>query len=129
MKVDVNDLVIVDGQLNLVQGITNKLGFNEFAVLNLETGIMKTVTKQKITPALTEQVADLDSLLDGDIMTPTGDDFQDGSTSSGSGKEPNRKRRFKDVSEEDITSLQASSTAKSTDSQTRWAVKILRGRQ
>ena len=152
-RVEKGDIVMYKDQLHLVDRIeTSSIGCREFYVLNIVDGCSTLAYRHQLSyPDV--QTLDLEQMLGVDFGQDLSFDDEvkrepvdpednsvtidgradDGSTDQAADTvvemtEPAAPTpRFKAVSEEDLVRLEAENTSKSTDRQTKWAVKILKG--
>ena len=142
-KVGLNDLVYLKERLQIVKQVINTSGFNEFDVVDIESGQITNALRHQLTVVPCPSEADLagvglvDSYFEEEITADviTGEQENKFSTDVSpmttakltTSATPPIRERFRQVTEADLEELQAATTAKSTKNQTKWAVKILKG--
>ena len=150
-KIQKGDLVLYKKNLCIVADIRNPIGFNQFDVMDFDGKMFPAVLRQELDLCDIEtfDTVEMDWLnfeefteKDCDSSDATATSTEQRYASGGSGlplatkveqfqvhsneRKPS-KNRFKQVSEQDIEMLASSTTARSTDNQTKWAVKIFKG--
>ena len=141
VKIEVGDFVEYKNKTCLIVEVQNTIGYNTYSLLNLDTGI-------KTHSVLRFQLdkLDINDNVDGDIALPDNPTdavlvqqpvnvaaVEKASLPVGRAAEPTDsvappRKRFKEATQEDVERLGDASTSVSTDRQTRWAVKALKGK-
>ena len=127
------DVVLFKEALHVVKSKDCLLGYGQFVLTSLDTGEDFLAFRHQIDiPDITTltNVQDLFS----DIAEPEGTSFEETpsaepqqTASHNVEPEPSTSGLFKSVTNEDLQHLQSCMTSKSTDNQTRWVVKMMKG--
>ena len=118
------DYVDASGRTCFIQAVENKLGFNVYICIDIDSGVILRKSRyevEKIDPPF----ADLPDIMfedpeaesqEPDVALPIDEDTEE------------ETKRFKSVSDEDLDHLAKNRNSHMTQKQTTWAVKIFRGR-
>lgn len=149
--IELNDLVVYKENVCLVTNIYNVLGWREFEVTDVISGLQNRAKRQELSFAGAADVLQnfpLDAEMDmtegleadvvdeaadvGDVPATTAADMSE-TTAEVEVPEPEAEPeqtsndRFRHVSQADLDRLELANTCKSTDNQTKWGVKMFRG--
>ena len=120
--VSVGECVRHDGRTWLVTAIRNVVGWNQYHLLDLDTGLSVVRARFQLeTIPFIDVVAggDFDGTMEAKVeVTPTSSEDEGAGPSS---------RQWNERSESELTRLQENRHSKSTAHQTKWAAKIFRG--
>ena len=127
----INEVVEYNQTDHLIVAIQNSLGFNTYQLLNLDTGAtirahIHQLNKKIVDGGIPVVLDDLDTVSIADW--PGVADITATGITDTVPNEPRPSERFPCLSEDDLNQLASQCTEKSTDSQTVWGVKLLRGR-
>lgn len=116
--VEVNDLVIHEENLYLVQSIDLSLGFSIWEIVSMNGNVSKKVSRLQIDKIVLDLLTDIG--LEEDEKVAGNKE----NTCESSGKE---NERFHNPNQEEIDAMKAARLRDSTENQTKWAVKIIKG--
>ena len=120
--VSVGDCVRHDGRTWLVTAIRNVVGWNQYHLVDLDTGLSVVRARFQL-----ETIPFIDVVADGDFdgtMEAKVEVTRTSSEDEGAGPSS---RQWNERSESELTRLQENRHSKSTAHQTKWAAKIFRG--
>jgi hypothetical protein len=115
--VSVGDFVAVENSLCYVDKIENNLGFNTYIVVNID--------KQESMRKSRHEIQPLDYLLQEFCVESIPEEMK---TEKGQETELNPKKRFAEVTTDDLDTLAVNRTSKRTRTQTSWAVSVFKGK-
>ena len=105
-----------EGRLRYIQDIKNNLGFNQYFIINCDSGVVLKRSRYQLKPSTLDipALAD-DTSFNEDVRMAT------------EREEKKTWKRFLSVSREDLDSIEVNRTIHRTRQQTLWAVTILKG--
>ena len=110
-ELNINDFVTHKNELYILETINRALGYGLYTNRNLMTNVTITVTRLQF------EKVDLDMAEEIEVVTPI--DMENDNTNNS---------RFRLPDDEEIAQLKQERNRPSTEKQTRWAVKIFKGR-
>ena len=110
------DYVLCENKMFYVETVDNSLGFNIYTRVEFVSG-------RKITRARHEFEKTAGSLMADEVT----EGMNEGKTEEMEKKETTCKKRFDNVTEKDVETLQLHSNSKGTREQTAWGVSIFKG--
>ena len=120
--ISVRDWVKCEGRLCYVQDISNVLGFNQYFIVDIDSGVVLKRSRFQLEPADVKPITlPLDDTAFA-IETVQTEDSQDTKVNL----KPVQKR-FLDVSSEELNCIELNRTSVRTWKQTAWAVSIMKG--
>lgn len=119
--ISVGDFVNCSGRVCYVESIQNTIGFNQYKLVDIDSGVVLTKARFQINPIEVQYVTGTDS--DMDFMDVNIDQLEQ--TNEGK-KENSEERRFSTLSEEDLNNLALNRNCKTTQQQTSWGVAIFK---
>lgn len=112
--IEVHDIVIHEDNLYIVQNIDLTLGFSIYEILSVNSPNLKQVTRLQIEKVVLDLLMDVEGVVK---LTETEENSQ---------KEDNG--RFYNPKQQEIDAMKAARLRESTERQTKWAVKIIKGK-
>ena len=113
-ELSINDFVTHKNELYVLETINRALGYGLYTIRNLMTNVTITVTRLQL------EKVDLDMAEEIEGVTPIDNDMINDNISN---------NRFRLPDDEEIAKLKQERNRPSTEKQTRWAVKIFKGRK
>ena len=111
------DYVDASGRTCFIQDIENKLGFNVYICIDMDSGVVLRKSRYEIEKIEGEMVDLPDNFFEKpEVPENDGEDTED------------ETRRFQSVSDQDLDNLAENRNSYMTRKQTSWAIKIFRGR-
>ena len=128
----VNEVVKCKGKICLITDIRNVLGFNEFTLVDIDTG--STLIARRYQMERSDEVAAAllpeFQLSDDHLIATTEDiDMPLLDHDDASDQPDTNSTRWARVTEDDINNLAANRHSHHTGSQTKWAVRLFKGRK
>lgn len=121
--ISVGDFVNYDGKTCYVENVFNNIGFNQYVIVDIDTGTVFTKARYQIQPVDVEMVTGSDTDID-----PFPDINIEDLMQKNEDKTPKTEEsRFVTISNEDLDNLELNRNSLRTKSQTSWAVSIFRG--
>ena len=125
--ISVGECVCCDGRVWMVSAIQNRFGWNQFHLVDLDSGVRAVKARFQLETLLFVDVSMDDSFTaedDGveDAVAPTSAE-----TAEDRSAKPTVNWKWRNRSDADLTHLQDMRHSKSTSQQTRWTAKIFRG--
>jgi hypothetical protein len=113
--VNIGDFVYTENKLCYVKSIENMLGFNQYCVVDIDTGISLNKARHQL------EMPEMKLLLNETFEEADGTQKQEE-------KDKKSQKRFAEVTESDINDYALNRNSKRTRTQTVWAVSIFKGR-
>ena len=110
-----------EGRLCMIQEIKNHLGFNQYFIVDMDSGVCLKRARYQIEPI------ELKGLPGADDSEDFDDDNADSETANEEKNTSAPAKRFLSVSSEELDSIEINRTSYRTRKQTIWAVNILKG--
>ena len=113
------EYVITDGRTCFVDSISKTLGFNQYNLIDIDSGVMLKRARYQIEPTA---AMDVFVKPDEPFEIPDFDSVKEENTDNA------QKKRFVEVSMEDLDKIELNRTSKRTRQQTVWAVSVFKGK-
>lgn len=134
----VNEIVRVRGQVGLISGIVNQLGFNRYTVINIDTGEEMVAFGYELrhcdevsAALLPPMEVSFEDESEGDAAASMGDQGVQAVHPTGdetkADQQTDRGARWAKISDSELDTIAQNRHSGNTANQTKWAVSVFRG--
>jgi hypothetical protein len=120
--VSVGDFVSTDNRVCYVENIEKNLGFNQYILVDIDSGVQLRKCRYQIQPIQVEFVTGDETDVEFENIN-----IEPLESNEDQKKGKDEEKRFPTLSEQDLNTLQMNTNSKNTKSQTHWGVKIFKG--